>query len=113
MGRLYDDDSRRGDRFTRHTDPETSHLAAAKIKRKLTLPKRTVLGLLSYGPLCDNELLARWRENFGSVNDSVPRKRRGDLVADGLVRYAGYTCMYEGSECKVWELTELGREKAP
>jgi hypothetical protein len=101
---------RRGDRFTRHTDPSTSHKAARKARFGVTEAKKKVILLLGVRPLVDGELLARWKERFGPVKESVPRKRRGDLVEDGLVEATGVRRMFERCECKEWALTSVGRE---
>jgi|SRR5215510_2163724 len=101
-----------GDLFTRHTDPSTSHKAADKAKRGVTAAKRKVLlihGTAALG-LVDGELLAKWKLRWPGVKESVPRKRRGDLVRDGLVCDSGIKRTFEKCECIVWTLTKAGRE---
>jgi len=107
---LFDNEPRRGDSFTRHTDPNTSHLAADKAKHAVTEAKLKVMLLLVRRPMVDGELLANWREQFGPVKESVPRKRRCDLVGDGFVYFTGTTRIWERCMCKEWGLTRYGRE---
>jgi|TARA_R110000824_G_scaffold32908_3_gene106100 hypothetical protein len=71
--------------LARSSDPVTSHEAAAKVQKRTVNHKRVLELLVAHGPMTDLELLGRWRDSYGEVPESTPRKRRCDLVRMGLV----------------------------
>ena len=89
-------------RSTRATDRQTSHAAAASIDT--TEVQRRVLSLLlQYGPMTDEEILARYQSVHGPCAESSPRKRRCDLVALGMVKDTGQTRLLKtGRMGTVW-----------
>lgn len=74
----------------RHTDPATSHEAAASVT-ELTEKQRVVLDLFEqHGPMADHELLRIYR--IGTLppqSDSGLRTRRSELVAAGKLVQSG------------------------
>lgn len=94
----------------RNTDPSTSHRAAASLTpERLSAGQRTVLAaIVNAGRrgLNDFELAQR----TGSKQTSHG-KRRGELVAHGLVVDSGMTRPSDtGTQSKVWRATALGIE---
>ena len=73
----------------RNTDPFTSHEAYPSEASRSRVRKQ-VLSFLTDHPkgLTDEQLLNMCKELDPNVAESSPRKRRGDLVAEGLVEQA-------------------------
>lgn len=98
---LWDDDSPRA----RVTDPDTSQRAADKSQASRALVRSRVLHILAYQgrQLTGNQINDHYVLYFGrDVHFDSPRKRAGELVADGLaVRVEG-----------VYHLTAKGIEEA-
>ena len=86
----------------RTSDPETSHIAAARQRHTAEDDRQLVLRLLAvYGPSTDHELAAHARRLQTSLG-----VRRGELVKAGKVEWAGYTRLSpSGSPARVWRLT--------
>lgn len=88
----------------RTTDPDTSRIAARTANRTAhTLRRQVHDALVAAGPdgLTDFELAVR----IGSIQTSAG-KRRGELVAAGLVEWAGTTRPSpHGSPARVWRTT--------
>lgn len=75
----------------RHSDPDTSHEAAASV-RNIRESQQHILELLRrYGPLTDERLGFRHRAVFVGkfMSPSGIRTRRAELVAKGLVEWTG------------------------
>lgn len=89
-------------KLVRTSDPETSRQAARKTVPRISQTKQRVVDCLALHPqgLCD-EQIAR----LTKLKESSASKRRGELVTDGLVKYAGHTRLTStGSPAKVWVL---------
>lgn len=80
--------------FARTGDMDTSHEAAARLgKDKLTATQKAVGVILSrFGPLTDEQLIEKWREQESLVLVSLPgasdqsiRSRRSELVRLGMI----------------------------
>lgn len=98
--------------YARHTDPETSHEAAASLRDdKVRASQQAVLMiLLRFGPMTDTKLI----EHYYSFGDFQPqqsesgiRTRRGELVKKGRVRDSGKReRLASGRRSIVWEAVE-------
>ena len=90
----------------RTSDPETSHIAAEKIKRKLGGIQRQVLAVLrdAYpAALSDDQILERAETRFGKKVSSTWRTRRKELVDLGLVKWSDEkTTNAAGSLVRTW-----------
>ena len=88
------------DPTARHTDPTTSHQAAATARTHTESDRELVLRLLrQHGPLTDFEIAA-----FAGRQQTSLGVRRGDLCKVGLVRYAGFTRPApSGAAARVWQ----------
>lgn len=64
-----------------------SRAARERVKAKAGWLREEIIKALSYGPLNDREL--EQREVFAPCGPSTVRKRRGDLVKEGLVEKVG------------------------
>ena len=94
----------------RHSDPETSRLAAEQVApRAGTDRAAALLALVDHGPMHDFRLA----EITGRKQTSVGVRRK-ELVSAGLVERA--PCKprpnADGSLCIVWRATEAGYERA-
>lgn len=88
--------------MTRRDDHATSVEAAERIAPKLSeLQARVLVAIRDRGPICDGELESLPR--FAESAPSTIRKRRGELVALGLVEECGRT-EFNGSSMKVWRV---------
>lgn len=105
-----------GDRArTRKSDPSTSHLAADVSQRHLHETKLHVLKVVSaHGPLVGSEINDLYvfmasRLGWRRVAWDSPRKRAGELAADGYLVVAG-TRPVEGTslEESIYELSPKG-----
>lgn len=108
-----------GDAHARHTDPETSHEAAASITLgHLRTSQRAVLGILTDhakdGRGLTDEALGRiYYQRHRRTPDEYPmqspsglRTRRAELVAVGLVEDSGETVrLASGRKAVVWRVT--------
>lgn len=85
----------------RHTDPTTSHMAAASLSDQgIATLRALILQLLrAHGPLTDEQLLEL---AAGAGSPSGLRTRRSELVRDGLVIPAGYGTTRAGRRCLYW-----------
>lgn len=85
----------------RATDPDTSHLAAARARHTAEDDRQLVLHILAdHGPCTDHEIAA----HAGRLQTSLG-VRRGELVKAGRVEWAGYTRLSpSGSPARVWRL---------
>lgn len=97
----------------RHTDPGTSHAAAASVKA-LTEKQRAVLDLFRrYGPMIDETLIARYSALRQLAEGAPPeqsesgiRTRRSELVTRGDLMDTGIKArMTTGRMAIVWGLT--------
>lgn len=93
----------------RHSDPETSHEAAALLNEKRGKIKasiKTVLDILQHdGPSSDFHI-HRWWECFSGAPPSspgLPRMARLWAQREGLVVHAGYG-VHKGRRCRTWQL---------
>lgn len=99
----------------RHTDPETSHEAAASIESEsIQLTQLRVLHCLdTIGPQ-DDIGIAQWfryQDHRWKASPSGLRTRRSELVARGLVRFSGhYGKSASNRRTRIWEITEAGRK---
>jgi len=88
----------------RRTDPETSKMAAASVRNFQITHMRIRNLLRDYGPMTDEclvKLLAKFPGKY--VSPSGIRTRRSELVAKGLVEYAGYKQVIStGRQARVW-----------
>lgn len=86
------------DPVARLSDPDTSHRAASDAKRTASTLRARCLEALKAEDLTDFELADR----VNSIQTSAG-KRRGELVAAGLVEWAGTTrCSPNRSQARVW-----------
>lgn len=89
----------------RETDPSTSHQAAAAnpaIRSKQRLLVLQALDIL--GPSTDCTL-----SHYLGILRGSAAKRRGELVAAGMVEPAGRSTTDTGSAAFTWTITDLGR----
>ena len=96
----------------RHTDPSTSHEAAASLSSDaLRKSQYAVLSVLrECGPLDDQRLLTEyaWSELLPQ-SDSGLRTRRKELVSQGLVEDSGVKASsLSGRRMIVWQVTDKG-----
>lgn len=102
---------------TRKTDPITSHIAADASAAGLKDAKHNVLYILSHtGPITGSELNAAYQayaraENWRRLAYDSPRKRAGELVADGYLTVASIH-IADGNNLpeSVYALTPKGEE---
>ncbi len=91
----------------RHTDPATSHTAAASVTAAAQRDTRArVLLILGAAARTDEELIAEWRRRWPDdpTAESGIRSRRSELVADELVRDSTTTRpSRRGRPSTVWE----------
>lgn len=93
--------------YARHTDPQTSHDAAASVTN-LTETKLHILQILSLGDRTDEELILKytiWGANNGwkYVSESGIRSRRAELVKAGLIVDSGKRkTLTSGRDAIVW-----------
>ena len=92
--------------LARHTDPETSHEAAAGVNLI-----RSQMVLLTYirahAPefFTDHDLVRGYRQHgTAPMADSRIRTARLELASAGLVHYAGKTLPGHGRRMRVWSL---------
>ena len=86
----------------RRTDPETSHEAAASVRNIRGSQVRVINLLKAYGPMTDEKLVTF--AYHAGMSPSGIRTRRSELVAKGLVEYAGYKqVMSTGRMARVWK----------
>jgi hypothetical protein len=91
----------------RPSDPETSHEAAAMPGRG-SQRRRVLIALRVAGTAHDERLSLATGLLLGSAS-----KRRGELVAEGLVEWTGtHTKTSRGARTRVWRLTTAGRQEA-
>ena len=101
----------------RRTDPDTSHVAADATQAHLHEAKQRVLRVVAvHGPLVGSEINDQYRvmashHNWRRLAYDSPRKRAGELVADGFLRISG-TRIAEGNSLpeSIYAITDLGRE---
>lgn len=83
--------------LARHTDPDTSHLAADSQAANLSELQRIILGLFEQREFgfTDDELGVHYGanqpvyRNWPMVRDQTPRKRRSELTKMGLLEDSG------------------------
>lgn len=99
-----------GDPVARHTDPETSHLAAESVKN-LTAARQWILRTIQLlGPCTDERIAVHHRNTelaagWVAMSPSGLRTRRSELVALGLVRNTGKReSMATGRLAILWEV---------
>lgn len=88
----------------RHTDPDTSHEAAASLSSDhIRASQNAVLVFLRrHGAMCDADLVARY-DGTPSQSPSGLRTRRKELLTRGLVADTGtQTLMPSGRWSTVW-----------
>lgn len=89
----------------RHSDPTTSRQAATANPVARSKQRRLVLEALAIlGPSTDCAL-----SHYLNILRGSAAKRRGELVAAGMVIAAGRSTTDTGSAAFLWELTDLGR----
>ncbi|ANC31465.1 hypothetical protein [Isoptericola dokdonensis] len=79
--------------LARRTDPDTSHDAAADVRRRRTIVRDCVLAIMREAPepLTHERIVGRFRQRAGTrigwpaATDSSVRTRVHELVRDGLV----------------------------
>lgn len=87
----------------RHTDPHTSHEAAAQVDN-LTATKQAILKALNH-PRTDVDLISAYQSLYGAprASESGIRSRRAELVAAGLVQDTGERIkLASGRRAIVW-----------
>lgn len=95
----------------RHSDPDTSHAAAASItKEAITEAQIGILTLLcEFGPATDEELARHWWQNRPQfISPSGLRTRRHELHLKGYVRADGKATVRSGNFGTMWAITEDG-----
>lgn len=87
--------------MVRPSDPDTSYAAARRAVPHLSQTKLRVIACLEeHGDLTDEQI-----SGFTGLKENSASKRRGDLVSDGLVVYAGYERKTStGRDARVWRL---------
>lgn len=98
----------------RQSDPVTSHEAALEQRpAKVGAVQRVILDLLDhFGPLTDEQLVARFDEHVAAAEDAPPvtpqsvRTRRAELVLDGKVRAAGLSRSARGNRARTWTISD-------
>lgn len=97
-------------RHTRNSDPHTSHLAALSESdpEHTSRTKEAILVILKYQAMTDSEMIRVYRDlvEFGDApkaSDSGLRSRRSELVAAGLVEFAGFGVSDLGRKSIVWQ----------
>lgn len=101
--------------YARHTDPDTSHDAAASVKH-IRISQRCVLAVLrTHSPLTDEELVTMYEDArrrfqvFPPQSPSGIRTRRAELVKQGLVEYTGTKRpLASGRMAQTWQVTHAG-----
>lgn len=88
----------------RRTDPQTSHDAAASVKKISETKKKILLLLRKAGPMTDEELVNMWRVyQLGKISESCIRSRRADLVKMNMVEYTGEKRVIStGRDAQIW-----------
>lgn len=92
----------------RHTDPSTSHEAAASVRNE-TATQKIILSFLEASPMTDEELVNAYQngaDRFGFIphaSDSGIRSRRAELAAASKVFPVGYKKTKSGRKAIVWE----------
>jgi hypothetical protein len=92
----------------RNSDPATSRAAAVAQDGSAARVRGLVMDILNYASpdgLTDEELRARCEEIDPYLSESSPRKRRGELVRDGLVEQ-----VVDGDGSPVTRKSEHGRQ---
>ncbi len=95
----------------RHTDPNTSHEAAASISiGQLTATKRAILAILNV-PLTDQQLeevyaLAVTATAAPYASPSSIRTRRNELFRQGLIEPIGYGKTTSKRRAIIWQTTK-------
>lgn len=95
--------------MVRDSDLITSLLAAKKTLRKSDRDRKAILECLFANPdgLCDEKI-----SQYTGIQKNTASKRRGDLVRDGLVVYAGFHVLTDSrSEAKAWKLSDRVESK--
>lgn len=76
----------------RRTDPQTSHDAAASVRRIRESQADVLTVIRKYGPISDEGMIHAYRAmGLSWQSDSGLRTRRSELVALGAVVDSGYT----------------------
>jgi hypothetical protein len=91
----------------RHTDPETSHDAAASVKELRRRQAAVWYVLDMEGPLTDEELVKAYAVRWPHFPQSPSglRTRRAELVARGLVEWTGRRRpLVSGRLAREWDL---------
>jgi hypothetical protein len=95
----------------RHTDPETSRVAAAKASKGLKVTQQAVLIILRMAgrPLLDEELIPYYRVwqlsmNLPGQSDSGIRSRRSELSKMGLLEPGEKRRMSTGGTGMTWSV---------
>lgn len=88
--------------YARHTDPQTSHDAAASVTN-LTATKQAILKAL-VRPGTDVDLVQRYKNLHGApaASESGIRSRRAELALAGLVKPVGTARLASGRNAIVW-----------
>lgn len=91
----------------RHTDPATSHQAAASVADDLTKVKKTILALLQ-SPHTDEQLVAVYtvitdNKLAPTQSPSGIRTRRNELYRAGLIEAIGYGKTKSNRTSIVWK----------
>ena len=92
--------------YSRDTDPETSHEAAASITPdELRMTQAHVMILIKrFGPMTDKKLIAHARDHLLLQSDSGLRTRRAELVKLGKLRWSGMYDTINGRKHRLWEV---------
>lgn len=91
----------------RHSDPETSHLAAGVASNRLTETQERILSILTIqGPKTDEQITTAYRDYWpeSRVTEQSLRSRRSELVTNGKVRFTGeYGLTSHAGKTRIWE----------
>ena len=93
--------------YARHTDPTTSHQAAASVADDLTKVKKTIIALLQ-APATDEQLLTMYNviadhKLAPKQSPSGIRTRRNELYRAGLLEAVGYGKTTSNRTSIVWK----------
>lgn len=89
----------------RHSDPETSHEAAASVTGRTETQEQILYLLKVWGPMWDQEIIARYAIAWADFSPSGLRSRRSELVKRGLVEDSGMReTLPSGRKSIIWRV---------
>lgn len=100
------------DAVARHSDPATSHQAAASMdKPTLGKQRHLILTYVGDGCLTSWQIVERAQADGHRIQQSVASRRLTDLHRMGLIAPLGYTLPGStGRQLTCWAVTNAGRE---